>query len=574
MMRVFAFVALIVASGVSQTQRPLIMADTIYVHGDIYTGVVGASSFHVVTRATALAVKADRIIAIGSENDVLKHKGPDTAVIDLQGHFVMPGFNDAHMHLAEAGFKKLTVDLSGVRSIEEFRDRIRARVEGAAPTEWITGFGWDETLWPAKELPTRWDIDEVTTDHPVFLVRTDGHVAVANTLALKLAHVTLATKPPEGGEIGRDATEQPNGILREGAQSMVTAVIPAPSDEKRRQAIEAALKDIASWGVTSVQDYSFGSDSGDQWHNFQMFEQLEREGKLTVRISEWLPFDDPIDLLKQHREAHPQSDPMLHTGMLKGFMDGSLGSHTAAMLQPYADDPKNTGLPQYDQAKLNEMAKERAAAGFQLGFHAIGDKGVQMALDAFDEAEKAAHVAKVKAPDGTENYRLRIEHAQVTNPAEVARFHELKVIASMQPCHLLTDMRWAESRLGPARAKHSYAWAEFLNHGVPLAFGTDYPVEPVNPFRGIYAAVTRKSEDGKQEYYPAQKLSIEEAISAYTTGSAYAEFSEKQKGTLAPGMLADFIVLDRDIAAISPEKVLSTSVLRTVMGGKTVYEAK
>src|SRR6184192_1778562 len=241
MTRVLAFAALVIASAMSQAQRPLIMADTIYIHGDIYTGVVGASSFHVVTRATTLAVKADRILAIGGENDVLKHKGPDTAVVDFRGHFVMPGFNDAHMHLTEAGFKKLTVDLSGVRSIEEFRDRIRKRLDSAGATEWITGFGWDETLWPVKELPTRWDIDEVTTVHPVFLVRTDGHVAVANTLALRLAHVTLASKPPEGGEIGRDATEQPNGILREGAQSMVTSVILPPTDEQRRQAIEAAL---------------------------------------------------------------------------------------------------------------------------------------------------------------------------------------------------------------------------------------------------------------------------------------------------------------------------------------------
>jgi hypothetical protein len=486
----------------------------------------------------------------------------------------MPGFNDAHMHLTEAGFKKLTVDLTGTRSLEEFRERIRKRVEAAVPTEWIKGSGWDETLWPVKELPTRWDIDEVTTEHPVFLVRIDGHVAVANTLALKMARVTLASKLPEGGEIGRDATEQPNGILRETAQSMVQSIIPPPTPDKRRQAIEAALQDIASSGVTSVQDYSFDSDSAGHWQNFEIFEQLEHEGKLTARISEWLPFEDPLDVLKQHRAAHPQSDPMLHTGMLKAFMDGSLGSHTAAMLQPYSDDPKNSGLPQYQPAKLNDMAKERALAGFQLGFHAIGDKGVQMALDAFAEAEKAAHTAGVKAPDGTQNYRYRVEHAQVTNPAEVARFRELKVIASMQPSHVLTDMRWAESRLGPARAMHSYAWSEFLNHGVTLAFGTDYPVEPVNPFRGIYAAVTRKSEDGKQEYYPAQKLTIEQAIAAYTTGSAFAEFDEKQKGTLAPGMLADFIVLDRDLTAIPPEKILNAHVLQTVVGGKTVYEAK
>lgn len=572
MMRILLFILVACSVLMSETQTPLPKADTIYIHGDIYTGVFGASSFHVALRAKALAVKGDRILAIGEEEDVLKRKGPDTAVIDLKGHFVMPGFNDAHMHLVEAGFRKLTVDLTGVRSIEEFRQRIRERLDSAAPTEWITGFGWDETLWPVKELPTRWDIDEVTTEHPVFLKRVDGHVAVANTLALHIAHVTEATKDPEGGQIGRDATQQPNGILRETAQSLVASVIPPPTAEARRKAIEVALQDIASSGVTSVQDYSPGEDS--VLHNFQVFEQMEREGKLTARITEWLPFDQSLDDLKQQRASHPQDDPMLHTGMLKAFMDGSLGSHTAAMLQPYADAVNNSGLPRYEQAKLNEMAKERALAGFQLGFHAIGDKGVQMALDAFDEAEKAAHTAGVKAPDGTANYRFRVEHAQVTNPTQVARFRELKVIASMQPSHLLTDMRWAEARLGAARAAHSYAWAEFANHGVTLAFGTDYPVESVNPFRGLYEAVTRESEDGKQEYFPAQKVTIEQAISAYTTGSAYAEFAEKQKGTLAIGMLADFVVLDRDVTAVPADKVLGTRVLRTVVGGKTVYEAK
>jgi len=265
---------------------------------------------------------------------------------------------------------------------------------------------------------------------------------------------------------------------------------------------------------------------------------------------------------------------MLHTGMLKGFMDGSLGGHTAALVQPYADDPKNSGLPQYEAAKLNEMAKERVLAGFQLGFHAIGDKGVQMALDAFAEAEKAAKQQKVKAPNGGDDFRLRVEHAQVTTPAQIARFKDLKVIASMQPGHLLTDIRWAKDRLGPKRAATSYAWAGFLNKGVTLAFGTDYPVEPVSPFRGLYAAVTRKSEDGKQEFFPEQKLTMDQAIAAYTSGSAFAEFEETEKGKLMPGMLADFVVLDRDVTAASPEKLLATTVLRTVVGGKTVYDGK
>jgi predicted amidohydrolase YtcJ len=548
-------------------------ADIIYIHANIYTGTTGSSSFHEVQRAHAMALRGDRVLAVGDEPDILKLKGPDTRVVDLNGHFVMPGFNDAHIHLTEVGFKKLTVDLSGVRALEEFRDRIRKRVETAGPTEWILGSGWDETLWQGKELPTRWDIDEVTSDHPVYLDRTDGHVAVANTLALKLARVTLASKDPEGGEIGRDISGQPNGILRETARDFVSAVIPAPTPDRRRQALQAALQNIASAGITSVQDNSDAENGDAYWGDFQILEQLEREGKLTARVSEWLPFSAPLETLKSRRAAHPQSDLMLRTGMLKAFLDGSLGSHTAAMLQPYSDDPNNSGLPRYQQAQLNQMTKERLDAGFQLGFHAIGDRAVEMALDAFAETEKAA-AANMSAPPRGADYRLRIEHVQVTNPAQVARFRELKVIASMQPSHLLTDMHWVNARLGPVRAQHAYTWADFTNHGVTLAFGSDDPFGPLSPLLGLYAATTRKSEDGKMEFHPEQRLTIEQALAAYTTGSAFAEFAEKQKGTLAPGMLADFVVLDRDLTAVAPEKILGTRVLQTVVGGKTVFEVK
>jgi predicted amidohydrolase YtcJ len=549
-------------------------ADIILVHGNIYTGVEIPSSFHAMQRVEAMAVRADRVQAVGTENEILKLKGPQTQVINLGGHFVMPGFNDAHLHLASAGLRRLTVNLTGVKSLNEFRDCIRARVQTAEAGEWITGGGWDHTLWPVKELPSRWDIDEVTTDHPVFLQRVDGHIAVANTRALQLASISLASKDPEGGKIDRDLSGSPTGILRETARDAVNAVIPKPTREKRRQAIEAALQDLAQWGITSAQDNS-------SWEDFQIYKHLEREGKLTARISEWLAFDDSLETLKARRTAHPANDNMLHTGMLKGFMDGSLGSRTAALLEPYADDPKNSGLPQYDQAKLSAMTKERADAGFQIGFHAIGDRGVQMALDAFaDTGHVGTGVSPVQAERSsaasTTDHRFRIEHAQVTTPAQIARFKQLKVIASMQPNHLLTDMNWAMDRLGPKRAATSYAWAEFLKKGVTLAFGTDYPVEPVTPFRGLYAAVTRKSEDGKKEYSPEQKLTLtmEQAIAAYTTGSAFAEFTEKEKGTLAPGMLADFVVLDRDVTAVAPERVLATKVLRTVVGGKTVYETR
>ncbi|MGB0103012.1 MAG: amidohydrolase [Candidatus Sulfotelmatobacter sp.] len=556
------------ANGESEKTDVKPRADAIYFHANIYTGVPSNSPFGSTLREEAIAVRGDRIQAVGRNVDIMKLKGPDTEVVDLGGRFVMPGFNDAHVHLAAAGLQKLTIDLTGVKTLEELRERVKARVEKAKADEWIVGGGWDETLWPIPTLPSRWDIDEVSDGHPVILDRVDGHLALANTRALQLANITLASRDPEGGKIDRDANGQPTGILRDTAQQPVRAAIPQLTHEARRQGIEVALADLAEHGVTSAQDYS------PEWENFLIYQELEKEGKLTARISEWLPFDDVIDELKVKRGFQPESDLMLHTGMLKAFMDGSLGGHTAALMEPYADDPKNSGLPRYEQAKLNDMAKERVLAGFQLGFHAIGDEGVQMALDAFAEAEKAAREQKVKAPNGGSDFRLRIEHAQVTTPAQIARFKELKVIASVQPSQLLSDMRWAQDRLGAKRAATSYAWASFLNKGVTLAFGTDYPVEPISPFRGLYAAVTRKSENGKQEYFPEQKLTMDQAIAAYTTGSAFAEFEEKEKGELAPGMLADFVVLDRDITAASAEKELATRVLLTVVGGKRVYEAK
>jgi predicted amidohydrolase YtcJ len=556
------------APGQTTAAAPGPKADVIFMHANVYTGVPSNAQFSSILREEAIAVRGDRIQAVGKSVDIQKLKGPQTQVIDLGGHFVMPGFNDAHLHLADAGLQKLNVDLTGVKTLDEFRERVLAKVEKAKPGEWILGGGWDETTWPVKALPSRWDLDEVSAGHPVFLDRVDGHLAIANTRALQLASITIASRDPEGGQIDRDANGQPTGILRDTALHAVSVVLPQPTHEKRRQAIETALADLAEQGVTSAQDYS------PDWQNFQIYEELEKEGKLTARISEWLPFDDSVEELQKKRDSHPQSDLMLHTGMLKAFMDGSLGGHTAALLEPYADDPKNSGLPRYEADKLNDMAKERVLAGFQLGFHAIGDKGIQMALDAFAEAEKAAREQKVKAPNGGDDFRLRVEHAQVTTPAQIARFKELKVIASMQPSHVLTDMRWAQDRLGPKRAATSYAWSSFLNKGVTVAFGTDYPVEPVTPFRGLYAAVTRKSENGKQEYFPAQKLTMDQAIAAYTTGSAFAEFEEKEKGKLVPGMLADFVVLDHDVTAASPEKVIATRVARTVMGGKTVYEMK
>jgi len=561
---------LLVRSQSDSTQVNDDSADTIFLHGDVLPGVTsfvtsgGQNTFAgtmQMNRVQAIAVRGGRIVAVGSDAEIEKLKGKRTQVVDLGGHFVMPGFNDAHVHLANAGFEKLHIELAGARSLAEMQARIAASAKDTPAGEWLTGRGWDHTLWPGQTLPTRQDLDPVTGDHPAIFTRVDGHISVANSAALKFAGITRSTPDPPGGKIDRDAQGEPTGILRETVKDDLLARLPPPSPVQRRRGLELALADAAQWGVTSAQDNS-------QWEDFLALEELEREGKLTLRVAEWIPFNTSLGLLERRRSHHSATDPLLRTSMLKGFMDGALGSRTAAMISPYADDPGNTGLPRYDQAKLDQMAIERTRAGFQLGFHAIGDRAVEMALDAFAAAERDAHERRQIPARG---FRFRIEHAQVTTPQQVKRFHELGAIASMQPCQLLTDIRWAESRLGQERAAHSYAWKEFLDAGVPLAFGTDYPVEPITPFRGLYAAVTRRSEDGKQEFFSGEKLTIEQAIASYTTGSAYAEFAEREKGSLQPGMLADFVVLDRDITRVEPSAILGTKVVRTVVGGQTVY---
>lgn len=559
-------------------------ADAIFINGNIYTGTkllhwdwspTSAQRTPTSRRLQAIAVRDGRILAAGSNTEIEKLKDKRTRVVDLAGHFVMPGFNDAHLHLAGGGFEKLNVDLVGTKSLDDMKSRIAARAQSTPATEWFQGRGWDHTTWPGQKLPTRQDLDAVTAGHPAIFVRVDGHIAVANSAALKAWGITAATRDPEGGRIDRDPSGEPTGILREAAKDLYMAKLPKPTPAQRRRAIELALQDAASHGITSVQDNS-------DWEDFLTYEELEQQGKLTLRIIEWLPLDAPVSILEQHRARHEQRDPMLHTGLLKGFMDGSLGSRTAAMLKPYADDPQNAGLPQYKQTQLNQIATQRVASRFQIGLHAIGDGGVQMALDAFDAAERYARENDIAGlgPDPQQHdFRFRIEHAQVVDPSQFARFRQLKVIASMQPNHLLTDMNWADQRIGPDRASHAYGWKEFLDNGVLLVFGTDYPVEPITPFRGIYAAVTRQSEPGKngdgagnRAFHPEQKLTIDQAIAAYTSWAAYAEFTETDKGSLEPGMLADFVVLDRDITKIAAPEILNTKVLRTVIGGKTVYE--
>ena len=572
MKQTLLFAALLVAlPAPAQDTSP----NTLYLHGNILTGEGLLSAQP--RRVTALAVTNHTIVATGSDEEMLKLRGPHTQLVDLAGAFAMPGFNDAHTHMAAAGEQHLTVDLDGTASLADMLQRIKTYTAAQKPGAWILGSGWDQTKWAVHTLPTRQDLDRVTGGHPAVFYRTDGHIVVANSAALAAAGITADTSAPAGSQIDHDQAGAPTGIVRETpAIALIYAKVPPPDPDVRRKALDLSIAEALAHGVTSVQDFS-------DWDDWLVLESMERRGELNLRFSEWIAFDLPLEVLKQRRASHDPADPLLHLGFLKAFMDGSLGSRTAALQDPYTDDPGNSGLPRYQQEKLNQMAEARAAAGFQLGFHAIGDEANTIALNAFAAAEEVGRPANTPAPPAhpdaaivtakpaqmtAADFRFRIEHAQVLLPGDFARFEREGVIASMQPSHLLTDMAWAGARLGPERSKYAYAWRSMLDHHIPLAFGTDYPVESISPFRGLYAAITRQNEAGTQTFHPEQRISLPEAILAYTQTSAYAEFREQTQGILAPGYLADFIVLDRDLLASSPRQVLETKVLRTVVGGE------
>jgi predicted amidohydrolase YtcJ len=546
-------------AGARVPQKPGDALHTVYyVHGRIYTN----DPQH--PWAEAMAVRDGKILCIGTLSQVLMDCGGSAEgaeTVQLRDHFVMPGFNDAHVHVGMAGADLLDVALIGTSSVPDLQRRIAAAVTSRKPGEWITGKGWDHTFWPEKKFPNRQQLDQVSPQNPVFLVHVSGHVAVANSLALKLAGITKGTPNPSGGEIEHDTNAEPTGMLKEGpAMALVRSKIPPRSSERRRQGIELALADIARNGVTSIQDNS-------AWEDFQAYQDLKKDGKLTVRITEWLPFPAPIDQLEDMRKEGGTTDPWLKTGALKMVTDGALGSRTAAMLAPYSDDPSTSGIMIMEPEKLRQLAIERDKHGFQINFHAIGDRANHVALDVFEA---------VATTNGPRDRRDRVEHAQVVAPHDFARFAKLQVIASMQPSHQTTDMRWAESRVGPERIKGAYAWATMQKNGVRLAFGTDYDVEPITPFRGLYACVTRQLPDATPPggWQPQEKISLEDCVRAYTSGSAYAEFEEGKKGELKAGEYADFIVLSSDLTKVPPGEYVKTQVLRTVVGGRTVYQAQ
>jgi predicted amidohydrolase YtcJ len=546
-------------------------ADLVLVNGKFYT----VDAKHPWTNA--IAIHGDTIAAVGdSESGLKSWIGPQTRVVDLHGQFAMPGFNDAHVHLDAAAFAKLAVNLEGAGSLAEFQSRIRNRLKDFKTYEWVTGRGWDHTLWPEKQFPTRQNLDAVSTNHPMIFGRVDGHVAVANSLALQIAGITRETPDPPGGHIERDSQSgEPTGMLEESsAMNLVYQRIPPNSAERRRHAFEIVLDEALRAGVTSVQDnsvYDVPEGNNDGWLNFLIYQQMQREGALKVRITEWLPFHAPLERLDEMRRlggaSSPGSpgDPWLKTGALKLLLDGSLGSRTAAMLAPYSDDAGTSGILTVDPAELARKAIERDRAGFQIAFHAIGDRANRVALDTF---------AAVLAADGPRDRRDRIEHAQIVALSDLPRFGALRVIASMQPSHLLDDERWADGRLGPERVKGAYAWQSMLKNGAPLAFGTDFPVESINPLRGLYACITRELPGGGPPggWHPEERLTIDECLRAYTTGPAYAQFEEQRKGTIAPGMLADIVVFRSDLTRIPANDLLHTPVEMTIVGGRLMYE--
>jgi predicted amidohydrolase YtcJ len=542
------------------------------------------------TLAEAVAVDGERIVAVGTTREI-RARYTSANVIDLGGRLLTPGFNDAHIHFLNGGLSLMRVDLNGARTLEEAKARVAARVRETPVGAWIGGRGWDHTLW-GGQWPTRQDLDSVAPQHPVILQRVDGHVTWANTLALQKAGITRETKDPEGGEILRDARGEPTGILKETAGALVARIVPQPTREENKEAITRALTEARRYGLTSIQD-----NSG--YETTKLYRELLREGRLTVRVAEWQNFEDTVEELKRQRtefETFKDNPLQLRLTALKGYVDGTLGSRTAAMLAPFADDPANSGIPRRPPEELTKMVVERSLHGFQIALHAIGDRANRMALDAFAEASHKDDeflrykTAPIEAP-GTSNAtpasrpattlktrtalaRHRIEHAQVVAPSDFARFRQLGVVASMQPSHAISDKRWAQARLGEYRVLGAYAWHAMRSFGVRVPFGTDWPVEPISPYLGLFAAVTRQSTEGDPVggWWPQERLSIADAIRCYTAESAYASFEEREKGQLAPGMLADMVVHSRDLLTIRPEEILQTEADITILGGRVVYE--
>lgn len=507
----------------------------------------------------ACAVKNERFIAVGTDDFIKTFQGKNTRLIDLNGRLVVPGFNDAHVHFLDGGFYLLGIDLRDAADEKEFKERIQNYAGKLGKGEWILGGNWDHEAWPSKKHPVKELIDEVTRTNPVFVSRLDGHIALANSLALQLAGITADTPDPQGGEIVKDPeTGKPTGILKDTAQDLVAKVIPPPSKNQLEKAIKKAMAHANSLGLTSIQDNTSAEV-------FEVYQELLGKKQLTIRINAWRA----VNFLKNFEKIGIVSNfggDMLRLGTIKIFADGSMGAGTALFYDPYSDDKTTSGIPIYPEEKLYALVKAVDKTGLQVAVHAIGDKANTWALNAFEKAFKE---------NGKREARHRVEHAQVVLPGDIHRFRQLGVIASIQPSHCIDDMRWAEKRIGK-RVKNSYLFHSFVKAGVKVAFGTDWPVEPLDPMLTLYAAVTREFPGGGPDggWFPAEKITLEQAIEFYTLGAAYAEFQEENKGSIKVGKCADLVVLDKNLFNIPTKEILNTKVDLTILGGKVIYRKK
>lgn len=510
--------------------------------------------------AEAIAVRDDEILRLG-RSDEIRTLAEGARVIDARRQMLVPGFIDTHVHFIEGGFRLSSVQLRDAATPEELTARIRDFAATVPPGTWITGGDWDHELW-GGELPRRDWIDAVTPDHPVWVNRLDGHMALANTRALEAARVTRATRDVPGGTIVRGPDGEPTGVLKDNAMELVNHVVPEPSTELRDRALVAAMRFVGEHGVTSVHD--MGS-----WEDLETYRRARTRGALTTRIYSAVPlatWEKLRDTLASNElGGNGQSDAWLHMGALKGFVDGSLGSHTAAFFDPYTDAPHDSGFFVNTREDLYRWIAGADQAGLHVAVHAIGDRANATLLDVFEQ---------VARENGERDRRFRIEHAQHLTPADIPRFAALGVIASMQPYHAIDDGRWAERVIGSERIETTYAFRSLLDAGAKVCFGSDWFVAPPIPLEGIYAAVTRRTLDGEnpEGWVPQQKIRVEEALRAYTTTAAYAAFEEDRKGTLAPGYLADFVLIDRDLRAVPPETLRDAKITLTVVGGEVIYE--